>query len=105
MAWFVVVFLAVLLLWAFTREAKPKRIVSERRESVGNLGKVINYDQGRGIRKEKIGGNAELKLAAYLDVSKAHRLIDNIQAKYPDKSRDWCAAKALEDWQRDRQVT
>lgn len=49
---------------------------------------------------------AELRLSAYLffDAKQAARLVDGVQARFPDKPRKWCAEKALADLERDRQV-
>lgn len=100
------------------REAREKdRLESERKQAIldrhikevratNNLGKIKNYDQGHGIRCENLASRAELRLSAYLfyDQKKAARLVDGVQARYPDKSREWCADKALVDLERDRQM-
>lgn len=49
---------------------------------------------------------AELRLSAYLffDAKQTARLVEGIQARFPDKTRKWCAEKALSDLERDRQM-
>ena len=49
---------------------------------------------------------AELRLSTYLfyDEKQARRLVDGVQARYPDMPRDWCAEKALSDLERDRRI-
>ena len=54
---------------------------------------------------EKIS-KAELQLSTYLfyDGKQAARLVDGVQVRFPDKTRKWCAEKALSDLERDRQM-
>jgi hypothetical protein len=58
--------------------------------------------------KEEAGkiSKAELRLSTYLfyDGKQAARLVDGVQARFPDKTRRWCAEKALSDLERDRQM-
>lgn len=48
----------------------------------------------------------ERRLSAYLffDVKQTSRLVDGVQARFPDKTREWCAEKAISDLERDRQI-
>jgi hypothetical protein len=49
---------------------------------------------------------AELRLSSYLffDAKQAARLVDGVQARYPDMPRQWCAEKALTELERDRKI-
>ena len=48
----------------------------------------------------------ERRLSAYLffDVKQTSRLVDGVQARFTDKTREWCAEKAISDLERDRQI-
>ena len=48
------------------------------------------------------GSQSERKLTRAVGRPAANRLIDQLQQRNPDRSRDWCADKALFDWERDR---
>jgi len=50
----------------------------------------------------KGGTQSERKLVKAVGRSVANRLIDQLHQRNPDRSRDWCADKALFDWERDR---
>lgn len=68
---------------------------------------INNYDSGasESIVSDDRPSRAELRLSAYLfyDEEQARRLVDGVQARYPDMPRKWCAEKALSDLERDRQ--
>lgn len=48
------------------------------------------------------GTQSERKLIKAVGRPAATRLIEQLQQRNPDRSRDWCADKALFDWERDR---
>ncbi len=48
------------------------------------------------------GTQSERKLMKVVGRPAANRLIDQLQQRNPDRSREWCADKALFDWERDR---
>lgn len=57
---------------------------------------------GSGRAGFKGGTQSERKLIKAVGRPAANRLIDQLQQRNPDRSRDWCADKALFDWERDR---
>ena len=48
------------------------------------------------------GTHSERKLIKVVGRAASDRLIEQLQQRNPDRSRDWCADKALFDWERDR---
>lgn len=76
-----------------SRESKPKRSPS-------------NQKLKRNTRSDGRPSRAELRLSAYLfyDEKQAGRLVDGVQARYPDMPREWCSDKALSDLERDRRI-
>lgn len=58
---------------------------------------------GRGGRAGFRGGaQSERKLIKLLGKKPAARLIEQLQQRHPERSRSWCADKALFDLERDR---
>jgi hypothetical protein len=48
------------------------------------------------------GAKSERQLVKAVGRPAASRLIAQLQQRNPDRSREWCADKALFDWERDR---
>lgn len=48
------------------------------------------------------GTRSEKQLTKRVGASAAHRLIEQLSFKHPERSREWCADKALFDLERDR---
>lgn len=56
-----------------------------------------------GVRSGFRGGaQSERQLAKRVGRGPADRLIQQLQQRHPERSRDWCADKALFDLERDR---
>lgn len=71
----------------------------------GNLGKVIDYSQGKkGTRREQWQNysSSEAKLIQRLGSEATERLIVSVLLDNPTKSRAWCSDKALRDLERDQ---
>ena len=48
------------------------------------------------------GAQSERKLVRLVGKKPADRLIEKLQQRHPERSREWCADKALFDLERDR---
>ncbi|ABW32900.1 hypothetical protein [Acaryochloris marina] len=78
---------------------------SKRRQSRGNLGKVIDYSKGnQGVRREQWQNysSSEAKLIQRIGHEATERLIVSVLLDNPTKSRAWCMDKALRDLERDQ---
>lgn len=82
---------------------RQEAIARERARNGSNKDRYL--ERQKSIDKESIGKTEKI-LSTYLfyDKKQAARLVSSIQAKFPDKSRQWCAEKALSDLERDRQA-
>lgn len=76
-----------------------------------NLGKVKNYDQGHGVRREapsqrdiSVGKFRKLVKMVHGREDVARRLIEGNMKLFPDKSPDWACDKAITDLERDRRA-
>ncbi len=64
---------------------------------------VLLWSQFRPGRSSPLGrGNSARQLSKRVGKQAAKRLIQQVQRSHPDRSRDWCADKALFDLERDR---
>ncbi len=81
-------------------------LCQKHRKTEGNLGKIIDYSaKNRGSRREQWQNDSpsEVKLERMVGKATAERLIVNVLLNNPNRSRAWCADKALQDLARDRQ--
>ena len=116
-------FLALLMIFGLWLLLRPKRLTTDRivAKYAAKRQARIDRDDARerrfkanvearkaktAIERTEESDRIERKLSAYLfyDPKQAARLVDGVQAKFPDKSRQWCAEKALSDLERDRQT-
>jgi hypothetical protein len=67
---------------------------------------VFAWIQGRSRRNPRAGqgggARSERQLTKRVGKAASARLIEQLRRKHPDRSRDWCADKALFDLERDR---
>lgn len=96
--------IAIIGIWVIIHTAFPSK--PKRRSTSSSIQAYRQeHDVAQSAKIEK-PSRAELRLSAYLffDAKQAARLIDGVQARFPDKTRRWCAEKALSDLERDRQM-
>lgn len=104
-----------------SRRLTHQEMIADRQKILkrkpNNLGKVKNYDQGRGVEREKINEaispkKLDISIAKFKELTRlvsgqedaARRLIEGNLKLFPDKSPDWACDKAISDIERDRRT-